>query len=61
MDSGDEIMNIEQAVIDGNERALIAEMTVAQYALEEIHEVLRLLHELTKKEPAKQAPDHICC
>lgn len=43
-------MNIEQAVIDGNESALIAEMTGAQYSLEEIHEVLRLLHELTKIE-----------
>ena len=58
---GDENMNIEQAMINGNERALISEMTVAQYSLEEIHEVLRLLHELTKKEPAKQALDHICC
>ena len=46
---GDENMNIEQAMINGNERALISEMTVAQYSLEEIHEVLRLLHELTKK------------
>jgi hypothetical protein len=54
-------MNIEQAMIEGNKRALIAEMTVAQYSLVEIHEVLRLLHELTKKEPAKQAPDHVCC
>ncbi|MBM6954715.1 hypothetical protein [Limosilactobacillus coleohominis] len=54
-------MNIEQAMINGNERALISEMTVAQYSLEEIHEVLRLLHELTKKEPAKQDLDHICC
>lgn len=54
-------MNLEQAMIDGNKCALIVEMTVAQYSLEEIHEVLRLLHKLTKKEPAKQAPDHVCC